>query len=94
MAGNRYVDESGYVRVLVEDRNHERCHGGYIAEHVLVMESALGRRLLAGENVHHRNMLRADNRLDNLELWLSAQPAGGRIEDLLAWAKWLIEQYG
>lgn len=42
-------------------------------EHKAVMEAKLGRKLVKGESVHHKNAIRHDNRPENLELWV-----GGR----------------
>ncbi len=77
----------GYVRVAAE------AGGRPVFEHRQVMEAQLGRKLLPGESVHHINGVRDDNRPENLELWSSAQPAGQRLVDKLAWARELLTQY-
>lgn len=63
-------------------------------QHRWVMEEQLGRPLWPDETVHHKNGDRSDNRIENLELWSSWQPAGQRVEDKLAWAREILERYG
>jgi hypothetical protein len=90
--GYREITTNGYVR-LYGYSDHPRSDKGKIFEHVLVMEQQLGRYLHPGENVHHKNGVRNDNRPENLELWIVSQPAGQRPEDLVKWAKEILERY-
>jgi hypothetical protein len=81
---------SGYRR-----RERTGPHGKeFQIEHRMVVEQSLGRALLPKENVHHKNGVRNDNRLENLELWSTSQPAGQRVEDKISWAKEFLAQYG
>ena len=92
---DRKVMENGYVRVKRPGHFSKPASnsGNWYDEHRYMMECHLGRPLRDRENVHHINGDRADNRLENLELWTSSQPAGQRVVDLLEWADAIIAQY-
>lgn len=64
--GGRYVDDKGYIRVLRPE--HPYSNRGYVYEHRLVIEEALGRYLETWETVHHVNEVKLDNRVENLYL--------------------------
>lgn len=91
--GGRILDKFGYIQVWKPD--HPNCKtAGYIHEHRFVMSEHLGRPLKKGENVHHVNGNRSDNRIENLELWTTVQPSGQRVADKIRWAKSFLESYG
>lgn len=78
--GGRIILKNGYVRVLAP--NHPKSRNGQVDEHRLVMEESLGRYLSPRELVHHKNGIRSDNRIENLELWTGGHPPGQRAEDI------------
>lgn len=94
--GKKWPNAEGYI--LVRAHGHPNAHAdGRILEHRLVMATHLGRPLYDNEQIHHKNTIRHDNRLENLELWVGlpgTQPAGARPEDLLEWAREVIHRYG
>lgn len=91
--GEGTIDRKGY-RVVTAIGHPNAQRTGKIKEHRLVMSKMLGRPLVSGENVHHRNGDRLDNRPQNLELWVSMQPSGQRVSDLLAFARMVQDRYG
>lgn len=84
---------SGYRMAYAPDHPMAQ-RNGHVLEHRLVMSQALGRDLDRTESVHHKNGVRDDNRLENLELWVKCQPAGQRVTELVEWARAIIDKYG
>ena len=61
--GSRRLDANGYWLIKVREGNWR-----WDKEHVLVVERAIGRRLVPGEQVHHINGVKTDNSPMNLQL--------------------------
>jgi hypothetical protein len=63
--GERSSFGNGYYYVLMPDHPNAN-RSGYVAEHIVVITEHIGRPLNHGEVVHHINLNKHDNRLENL----------------------------
>jgi len=69
--GGKRKHSYGYVLILLEksDFFYSMSHSSdYVLEHRLVMAKYLGRCLHSWEIVHHRNHIKNDNHIENLQL--------------------------
>lgn len=86
------VDNMGYVRIF--KKGHPNAwERGHIFEHTYIMSEHLGRPMFPGETIHHKNGIRDDNRIENLELRASAHGVGQTIPDLVAHAEQILARY-
>ena len=89
------IRQTSAIAITVDGYINVKWGKRMVPEHrVIVANVLLKREFRPGENVHHKNGCRTDNRIENLELWNVSQPAGQRPEDKMVWAKEIIGLYG
>lgn len=87
--GGRSYDKDGYVLINAAYNGKRK----QVREHRFVFEGHLGRKLLDTEHVHHKNGIRDDNRIENLELKVSPHGAKISVDDAVSWAKETLALY-
>ena len=85
------VKKTGYWAIWNPTHPHAN-NVGYVKEHILVLEKALGRNIGKNEFIHHINFDRLDNRLENLWLTNGHKQHLGYHSTLLKLVKPLIEK--
>jgi DNA-directed RNA polymerase subunit RPC12/RpoP len=83
----------GYISVLMPNHPNSDA-GGYILEHRLVMSQHIGRPLTSKETVHHKNGIKNDNRIENLELYPGPHGSGILPKDRIDEAIRILEEEG
>lgn len=65
---------SSYGYILIHKKNHPMAgKDNYIPLHRLVYSEYLGRNLTRDEVIHHKNGIKTDNRIENLQLVSNSQ---------------------
>ena len=88
--GGRRLDKRGYINVTLDTEDYfflPMAFKKQLPEHRLVMAKHLGRNLHSWEIVHHKNGVKIDNRIENLEL------AGSRAEHITDHSKGYKDGY-
>lgn len=86
--GSLYLNACGYVEIKTAAGPAK-----WELEHRVVMAQFLRRPLLPTEQVHHKNTIRTDNRIENLQLKVGGHGSGGDLFDMIADAERFLALY-
>lgn len=64
-------DKKGYKLIYCPNHPYSKPKNNFLHEHRVVVENFIKRRLKEGECIHHINMLKNDNKIENLMLFKS-----------------------
>jgi hypothetical protein len=73
--GGKIGDGHGRVLIYSPDHPYPNWCGTHVYRYRLVVERALGRYLLPHEIVHHKNGIKSDDRIENLEVMTQSDHA-------------------
>lgn len=91
--GKGYLNKNGYVYIYRKGHPNAK-NSGYLMEHRLIMSEYLGRPLLDKETVHHKNGIKNDNRIENLELFSQNHGPGEKVVDKIEDCIKFLKKYG
>lgn len=82
--GGRFIGSDGYVKIYVGPRRYRK-------EHFLAMEQKIGRPLLPGEVIHHKDLCKQSNAPENLVLFANESDHRKAHNSLIAVNRQLIQ---
>jgi len=78
--GHRKERSDGYIKIYLPT-HPLATKGGYVMEHILVMEEFVGKIITRDQVVHHVNKIRNDNRISNLLLMTFKEHASFHMKE-------------
>lgn len=90
--GHRKKRGDGYIKIYLPS-HPLATKDGYVMEHILVMEKQIGRYITRDEVVHHKNHIRDDNRIENLQLMTFKEHAAHHMRERWAEKKKGVKAY-